>query len=352
MRLVSRNRILCAVCIGLACSVTLAQQRVDQVFPVRGAPVAGSIVSVSPTEVVIRSRGADQRISVLDIKRISLADDPRELATARDSILNGQFESGRDQLKRIDGSSINQELVKQDLDFYLALALAKVALTGGGDKEEAAQAMMNFARGAPKSHHFVEAAETLGELAVAREKYDEAARYYAFLTKTAQEASWTEYELRIGVLEGRALESQGKHAEATTRYDAVIGAAQDSAQANEQKKFARVGKATALAEQGKTEEGLKLVEEIIQQNDAENTELFGRAYNAMGRCYLKSNKPKEALLAYQHTDSLFHQHPEVHAEALFHLSKLWTTVNKSDRAAAARSQLTERYAGSPWAKRN
>jgi tetratricopeptide (TPR) repeat protein len=322
------------------------------VVPLRGASVAGNIVSLSPTEVVIRVRGAEQKFSVLDIKRIVYGDEPRELATGRDAILTGQFENGLDLLKRVDASLISNDMVKQELDYYLAYGQGKLALTGGGNKDAAAQAMMNFARSAPKSYHFVEAAEVLGELAVAREKYDEAARFYTYLSKTAQEAGWQEYELRVGVLEGRVLEAQGKFPEAMARFDAVLTSTLDSAEANRQKNYARIGKATAFAEMGKADEGIKLVEEIIQKNDAQETELFGRAYNAMGRCYFKTNKTKEALLAYLHVDGLFYQHPDVHAEALYYLGKLWTAENKSDRAVQARAQLTERYAGSVWSKRN
>jgi len=310
------------------------------------------VTSTSPTEIVARVRGADQKFSVLDVRRVTFADEPRELSAARDAVHNEQWDGARDQLKRIDAAALSRDLVKQDVEFFLAYALGRQALTAGGDKDAAAQAMMAFARGAPRSFHFVQAAEVLAELAVAREKYDEAARYYAYLTKAAQEASWSEYELRIGVLEARALTAKGSFAEAAARCDAVLAAGSDSPEAIQQKHFARVAKAVALAEQGKPAEGVQLLEELIQKNDAEATELFGRAYNALGHCYVKLNKPREALLAYLHTDLLFPQHPEVHAEALYNLGKLWTTANRSDRAVAARGILSERYAGSVWAKRN
>jgi len=69
----------------------------------------------------------------------------------------------------------------------------------------------------------------------------------------------------------------------------------------------------------------------------------------LGNCYLKTGKNKDALQAFLHTDILFYADSESHAEALYHLSKLWATEEKPDRATAARTTLRERYSGSVWA---
>ena len=106
---------------------------------------------------------------------------------------------------------------------------------------------------------------------------------------------------------------------------------------------------SAWPKRARRDEGVALLQDIINKNDPQDAPLFARTYNALGRCYLKLNKPKDALLAFLHTDVLFSGDAEAHAEALYHLSKLWSDMNKSDRAVAARTTLRERYAGSIWA---
>ena len=324
-------------------------QRADQVFPMRGSTLTGAITEIAKTHVTINVRGSDQKVELIDIKRVTFAEEPAELTRSRDNILNGQLENGLAELKRIDASAIQRDFVKHELSYYIAYAQGKLALTGGGDKAAAKQAMLAFVTEAKNSFHFFEAAQLLGDLAVAMESYDEAVKFYGAIAKLAP---WPEFQLRSAVLEARALEAQGKFPEAMAKYDAVIANALDTAEATRQKAMARIGKALGLAETGKADDGVKILEDIVAKGDAQDTELFGRAYNALGRCHLKANRTKEALLAYLRVDLLFYAQPDVHAEALYHLTKLWPQVNRSDRAAAARALLTERYSGSAWSKRS
>lgn len=333
---------------SLGIASTALAQRADQVFPQRGSAVSGLVTDISKTHITINVRGAEQKIELIDLKRVTFGEDPPELSRSRDNILNGQLENGLAELKRIDPASIQRDYVKQDLAYYIAFAQAKLALTGGGDKAAASQALLSFVASAKDSFHFFEAAQLLGDLAVAMESYEDAVKYYGAIAK---QAPWPEYQLRAGVLEARALEAQGKFPESISKYDVVIANPVDTAEATRQKSLARVGKAVCLAETGKADEGVQLVEEIIAKNDPQDGELFGRVYNALGRCHLKANRVKEALLAYLHVDVLFYAQPDAHAEALYHLTKIWPQVNKSDRAVAARSLLNERYGGSTWSKR-
>ena len=326
-----------------------AAAQFDQVYGFRGSPTNGTISDASsPTEVVIEVSGTQRKIPVNEIRRITLADDPPELRRGRDNVLSGQIEAGYDDLRKVNAADIKRALTKADLEYYLAHCQGKLALTGGGDKAAAAKAMLAFVSANAQSFHFFAAAELLGDLAVSLESYDAAARYYGAI---AEKAPWPDYKMRGAVLKARALMRKGDFAGAITEFDTVIASRIDTPGAVQQQLLAQAGKASCLAGTGSPEEGIKIAEEIIMKNSPEdNAELFGRTYNALGACYLKSGKPRDALMAYLHVDVLFYAHPEVHAEALYNLSKLWLALKKQDRADSARNLLTDRYSGSVWAK--
>jgi tetratricopeptide (TPR) repeat protein len=326
-----------------------AAAQFDQVYGFKGSPASGIITETSsPTEVVIDVSGAPRSIPVNEIRRITLADDPADLRRGRDAVLSGQIESGYEDLRKVNAADIKRALTKADLEYYLAYCQGKLALTGGGDKAAAAKAMLAFVGANVKSHHYFEAAELLGDLAVSLESYDGAAKYYGAI---AEKAPWPDYKMRGAVLKARALVRKGDFAAALTEFDAVIAAGVDTPEAMQQKLLAQAGKASCLAGTGAPEEGIKIAEDIISKNSPEdNAELFGRTYNALGACYLKAKKPQDALMAYLHVDVLFYSNPEIHAEALYNLSKLWLALKKQDRADSARNLLTDRYAGSVWAK--
>jgi tetratricopeptide (TPR) repeat protein len=336
-----------AFCLFLTSAAVLPAQQFDQVVPLSGSTTSGVIVGETATHVEIEVRGEKRQVPVNEIKRVTFGEDPTDLKRGRDNIQTGNYEAGLDDLKKVNPASLARAFIKQDYAFYRALAIGRLALSRGGDKTAATTAMMNFVRAAPTSFHFLDAAELLGDLAVSQGKYPEAARYYAAI---AAKAPWSDYRMRGGVLEGRALIAQKKFTEAQAKFDGVLAINDDAPAAVQQKLVAEVGKAVCMAEQGQHEPAVVVLNKIIAENDPKSMELFGRAYNALGRCHLKANRDKDALLAYLHVDLLFYGNPEVHAEALYNLNKLWAGANRAERAVEARNLLTTRYAGSPWAK--
>jgi len=340
------KRIVPALCMALLVGLTHAAeaQQFDSVRRASGS-TNGRITSISPIQVVLERSGVSEEIPVNEVQYLTFAGEPRELTLGRLNAFNGRYEDALEALGKVDAASIEREAIKQDLEFYKAFCVSKLALGGSGSIPDAGKQMYAFETAGRNSYHYLEACEILGDLFVALGRYPQAETYYDKLSKV----EWPDFKMRSGVLVGRALQAQNKHAEAITRFDQVLQLNVTTPEANKQKLAATLGKAVSIAAGGKTAEALKMVEEVIKQADPENTELHARAYNALGNCYLKDGKTKEALLAFLHTDVLYNSFPEAHAEALAQLSKLWDKVGQADRGRQAATLLKDRYPGSNWA---
>jgi tetratricopeptide (TPR) repeat protein len=321
------------------------QMRDDQVFRAKGTPTRGRVSEVSRDAVTVEVAGNKQPVSVNEIVRVAFAEDPSDLSTARSAIIQKNYNQALQDLKKIDAQRIANPFVRQDLEYYKALCQAKQAMSEGGDKAAATEAMLNFVKAAPQSYHFYDAAEVLGDLAMSSGKWADAVKYYGPISN----APWAEYQMRANIALGRALIGEKQYDQALEKLAAVLTSDVSTPEALRQKNIAQVGKAVCLAETGKVAEGIALLQELINKNDPQDSFLFGRIYNALGRCYVKENKAKDAALAFLHTDILFYGDADAHAESLYYLSKLWPQINKSDRAITARNTLRERYAGSIWA---
>ncbi|MEW4454342.1 hypothetical protein AB1L30_16835 [Bremerella sp. JC817] len=305
----------------------------------------GTIVSSTKDAVQLNKGGSPVEIPTNEIIEIALDAEPFDVKTARKMVQNGQFADAIEKLQNAQAG--NNELVNQEIAFLRAYSMGKLALAGSGDRAAASKALLGFASGATNSFHFYDVARMLGDIAVSSGDYASAAKYYGGLAN----APWPDYKMSALVLEGRALLAQDKGADAVKRFDQVLSTNASVAGAARQKNFAAVGKAKALASSGDAKQGIELAQKVVDNADPQDKELFGRAYNALGLCYLKSNQPKDALLAYLHTDILFYTDPEIHAEALYYLTNLWKQINDPDRATDARNLLNDRYPGSTWANK-
>ncbi len=316
----------------------------DTVRTTTGTPQSGTIVGTTPDAVKLSKGGTTVEIPTNEVVEISLDDEPFPVKSARRLVDDGQY---ADAIEKLKGEQGKNDLVKQEIAFLRAYSMGKLALAGSADKATASKALLDFATQSSSSFHFYDVARMLGDLAVSSGNYDSATKYYGALSK----APWPDVTMSGKVLEARALLAQDKAEEAIKRFDDVLKTDASVSGAARQKNFASVGKAQALAMTGKPAEGVKLAQKVIENADPKDKELFGRAYNALGQCYIKQDQPKEALLAYLHTDILFYRDPEIHAEALYHLTNLWKEINSPDEATATRNMLINQYPGSVWASR-
>lgn len=319
----------------------------DQVQVRSGPAVTGEITSVSKNELEIKTRQGARKIATRDIVRLGFENEPSEVKTARQRIGDRQYKEALVLLGRIDAESVKRPELQANLAFLKATANARVALTGGGDKNAAAAELVNYVNNNADSVHYYAACETLGELAFSMGRFEVADTFFG---KVA-EAPWKDYELRAKRLKAQALYNGEKFAESNTVYGEILASTADDADSRRQKLFAEVGQAVCTAQTGEIDAAVKRLQDVIRTNDSTNVELFGRAYNGLGVSHLKAGRPEDALLAFLHVDLLFSKSAEAHAESLFYLNQLWTTVKKPDRAVSAKNRLQQQYGGTVWASK-
>jgi tetratricopeptide (TPR) repeat protein len=321
-----------------------AQKFSDRVRLSRGTE-GGEVVQMSPTEVTINSASGSRTIPVNEIRAIQFDGEPAELSQARLNAANGGFAQALAALDRIDLSALRRDFIKQDVEFQMAWCAAKLALAGEREIGDAGRQLNSFVRSYPQNFHYLAAVELMGDLLMSGERYEAAQRQYADLAK----APWPDYKMRAAVAIGRTLQAQDKHDEAIEQFDSALAIVADSADAQNQRLAAQLGKAVSIAETGNTDQAVHLIEQVIHDADPEQRELHARAYIALGNCYEKAEMKKDALLAFLHVDILYNTVPDAHAEALARLAPLWRSLGQEERAREARQILEERYSSSRWA---
>ena len=326
----------------------------DRVRLVQGTSSIGRLTEITANELTLESSATTKTIPVNEVELVNFDSEPTELAQARVAAHAGRYEDALTLLGKINADSVVRPEVASDIEYYKAFCAARLALAGVGSKAEAGRSLLNFEKAHKTSLHYYQACATLGDLLVALGKFDQekdgktlagAESYYNKLA----EAPWPEYKQRAALLVGRALIARKQFEAAIDKFDEVLASTAEGKEAEQNKLAAALGKASAMAGAGKTDEAIKSIEDIIAKADPENQELHARAYNALGNCFKAAGKIKEAIIAYLHVDLLYARFPEQHAEALANLATLFAEDGKNDRAAQARAMLKEKYPTSVWA---
>jgi tetratricopeptide (TPR) repeat protein len=330
----------------VAASPAIAQRVADRVRMSRGSET-GEVTAMTPLDVTLnKGLPGDRAIAVNEIRTVIFDGEPTELSQARVNATNGAYENALENLGKINIADVRRDFIREDIEFYKAWCAGKLALGGKGGIIEAGRQLNTFVRSHPQNFHYLAAVEMMGDLLMADERFENAQKQYADLAK----APWPDYKMRAAVLVGRTLQAQGKHAEAIRQFDVALAITDDGPDSPNQRLAATLGKAVSLAETGGHEEAVASIEKIIHDADPQQKELHARAYNALGRCYQKAGKTKDALLAFLHVDVLYNNVPEAHAEALAQLAPLWQAIGQEERAREARQLLEDRYGESRWAR--
>lgn len=325
-------------------STSPAWAQVDRVVPTKGPTVIGKITEIKRESVTLESNSGKQTFTIDKIGSLIFDGEPIQLTSGRKAAVDGNYEQAAQDLAKINFGDLKREVIKADAMFYIARTDAAMALAGRGDVAEATRKMRGFVTANPQNIHFYKAAKTLGDLAVAAGKFDDAVKAYGVLSA----APIAELKIEAEYLGGVAKLRQGQLAEADTSFTRVIGANIQSELGVQLQTLAKAGKAVALAKQNKGTEAVAIVDALIAELNPDNSEIASQVYNAQGASLEAIGDNDGAVLAYLKTHLMFSGQAGAHAEALSRLVELWPKVGNPERANEARQELQQRYPG--WKK--
>lgn len=343
------NKRCVALAVASCLTAATASWAFDSVRTTKGT-VTGTIKSVSPVKVVVEksaASGLSEEVPANEVVMVFFDEDPTPLKTARQHLLAGRLEDAAAALEKVDPAQVKRPEMQQDVEYLKAYCATKLALAGNGDLAAARAAMLAFLTNHKTSFHVVEAYEMLGHLSVALADYGKAEEYYTTMAK----APWPDTQMRAKVARGRAALAQKKYAEANQAFDEVLATQAEGELAESQRMAATLGKARVMAAENKAAEAINAVTDIIARANPEQSELLAQAYNTLGVAHRLAGNPGAALMAFLHTDVLYHSAADAHAEALANLVELWEQKKMPERAAEARAILDQRYKNSPWNKK-
>jgi tetratricopeptide (TPR) repeat protein len=323
-----------------------AQDR-DRVFPVKGPAVTGKIVEKNRDKVVIEVRGNNQNFPSNEILRVLFEGEPTTLSRTKDLVAQGQIEQAVDEFKKIDAASLPSEDMKQDYQFLRGYIAGTLATKGKGDPKNALTLLTNWVKDNAQSYQFYQAAELMGDLAVASGTPDQAAKYYGGLAA----APFPELKTKGSFLQGKALMASKQNADAKAKYQAVLEAKLSDPVSLKFQKMARIGIIQCDALEGKATEAIGELEKMVDEGDSTDGELFAELFNTLGSLFAAAGRNEEAVLSYLKTDQLYGAQSEPHAESLYRLNQLWTKMGSTQKAADAKQKLEKLYPTSPWVRK-
>jgi len=331
--------------IVFAVSLVSNASAVDTIY-VEGASAArGTITGYTKDVVKIQQGSSEREIPVNTIKSLNWNAEPLDLKNARSTEKAGNLTKALELYAKVkeNAGGLSKD-AQTDLAYLTARTQAKQALMNPSQADEAIQALEGFKSSNPNHFRFYELNEYLGRLyAVKGETAKATAAFNAM-----KSAPYKDYQMAAQILAADALMADGKVDEAKQGYQTVANMQTETQQELNRKNEARLGLALCQTRQGQPAEAVKIANAVISETEPTQTAVQARAFLRKGDALLALEKPQEAVIAFLAVDLLFSSEPNLHAEALHHLSTLWTQLGKADRASDARARLRSQYPESPW----
>lgn len=304
-----------------------------------GGRIRGQIQSETAAEVVVKLGVNTTTVPTDQIASVHYEGQPPSLALAETREAAGLLAEAAELYKKAAGESASRPFLQKAAAFKEAEVTAELALADPSKHAEATALLDAFLRANPNSRNTASALEVLARLKLQRDDFEGAEKVVQDLAKLPRGAD------RSAVLRARILSRKGDHAQAVQELGRIVKAAPEG---SARQREARLALAEGLAGQKKFAEAEAEARAVIQALPPEDATGQSAAYNTLGDCLRAAGRPKDALLAYLHTDLLYSKDKEQHPRALAQIAKLWRELRQDDRADEVEDRLKKDYPRSPW----
>jgi len=342
MKRFSLQSVLCCVVV-MSCISTASA--VDTLYIEGAAAARGTITGYTKDVVKIQQGSNEREIPVNTITAINWDAEPLDLKNARSSEKSGNISKSLELYQKVKENLAGLSKDAQtDLNYLMARAQARLAISNPSKADEAIKALEAFKTANANHFRFYELQQYLGQLYAV--KGDTAKATAAF--NEMKSAPYKDYQMAAQILAADALLAGGDVDKAKAEYQTVANMETNSQQELNRKNEARLGLSLCQTKQGQPAEAVKIANDVINETEPTQASVQARAFLRKGDALVALEKPQQAVIAYLAVDLLFASEPNLHAEALHHLSTLWNQIGKADRASDAQARLRSQYPESPW----
>ena len=304
-----------------------------------GGRVRGQVQSESASEVAVQLGGNTIKVPTDMIQSIRYDGQSASFALGEARESSGQLAEAADFFKKAAAESAGKPYPQQAALFREAEVLTDLAAVEPDRIKDAKEALNKFVRQYPSSRHTLSARACLARIQLASGDFPAAETAIAELAKLPKGAE------RAAVLRTKLLAKQNKHQAAIDELDKLIAS---SPKGSERLRSAQLAKAESLAGLKDFAKAETLLREVIKSTPPEDAAGQAPAYNTLGDCLRAANRPKDALLAYLHTDLLYSKDKEEHPRALHQISALFRKLKLDARADEFAQRLKTEYPHSRW----
>lgn len=340
---------LMVVCLGCIAFLNMRPVYAADQVVTRDETLFGKIESLTPEVVRLLPRGstdAPREIGVADVLLIQFDDEPQGLIEAKRRLVKKEFVSAFHAVKEINENQLKSSSVaiRGEYAYVQAVVSGRIAIKTAEEIPFALRRVKRVIDQFTRSIHYYELLELAGDLEVALGEFDKAKNFYDKMIEGPPLMA-----IRARRLGGNCLAAEGRHLEAIAEFENLQLENLDSNGVEQEKMAACLGQATSLIALSRFDEAVSLVQAMLSRDFPEEVpissaeELVGKAYSLLGQSFLEMQQNQKALIAYLTVDLVYNTNPDIHAESLLQLIKLWAEGGYPLRAMETREKLVNSY---------